>query len=59
MNETEEIKEITTESVVSKNVISKKERQVLSRDAKPKPHTKKEMKEKRLKKRLKELERLR
>ena len=47
----EEIKEIK-EPEPKNN--SKKERLQLSRDAKPKPLTKKERKEKRLKKRLKE-----
>jgi hypothetical protein len=59
MGENEEIKEPTTENVVEKKLSSKKERQMLSRDAKPKPHTKKELKDRRLKKRLKEEERLR
>lgn len=36
---------------------TKKEKRQLEGDIRPKPHTKKEMKEKRLKKRLKELER--
>jgi hypothetical protein len=57
MGEKGEPKEITPESIEErKSGVSKKERQVLSRNAKPKPHTKKEMKERRMKKRLKEEE---
>jgi hypothetical protein len=37
---------------------SKKERRQLEGDTRPKPHTKKEMKEKRMKKKLKERERV-
>lgn len=54
MGEKGEPKEITPESIVEKKTSTKKEKQTLSRDAKPKPHTKKEMKERRLKKREKE-----
>ena len=58
MGEKGEPKEITPESIEErKSGSSKKEKQVLSKDAKPKPHTKKEMKERRLKKRQKEEER--
>jgi hypothetical protein len=57
MGEKGEPKEITPESIEErKSGVSKKERQVLSRNAKPKPHTKKKMKERHMKKRLKEEE---
>jgi hypothetical protein len=59
MDEKGEPKEITEETIAERKTSTKKERQVLSRDAKPKPHTKKEMKERRMKKREKEEERLR
>lgn len=58
MDEKGEPKEITPETIAERKTITKKERQVLSRNAKPKPHTKKEMKERRMKKRQKEEERL-
>jgi hypothetical protein len=54
MGEKGEAKEITPESIAERKTITKKERRTLNRDAKPKPHTKKEMKEKRMKKRLNE-----
>jgi hypothetical protein len=58
MGENGEPKEATPESIAERKLASKKERQMLSRDAKPKPHTKKEMKERRMKKREKEEKRL-
>ena len=57
MDEKKEIEQITTENVVDKKSSTKKEKRVMVRDAKPKPHTKKELKERRMKKRQKEEER--